>query len=295
MLFKLLCVVMLGAVVLCNCDEEAEIESYKCFENYLHFNKMMERGIRRQFPGKFKAINATDGCDVHLKNFRDKYYEEAARAIKADEDLSENVDCLIEQMRKFHVAEVSMKLLVYKHSKKLSKRKQKKALRAIDFAIEKKMETAVKLCTTQEEFGKLFDELYSSANQTDDGEEDSPQEDYCMRKYMVDKNFINSTVYKVNLNPLNIDVSGIDCDEIIENSIQESVDELKHEFDDVVKRPSKRTTKCITKTIRSFNFFEANVKVVVLGEVGITDENKIKEKAIYIESMKALYENILKC
>lgn len=157
------------------------------------------------------------------------------------------------------------------------------------------METAVKLCTTQAEFGKLFDELYASSNQTDDDEEDSPQEDYCMRKYMVDKNLINSTVYKVNLNPLNIDISGIDCDEIIESSIQESVDELKDEFDDVVKRPSKRATKCITKTIRSFHFFEANVKVVVLGEAGISDENKIKEKSIYIESMKALYENILKC
>lgn len=157
------------------------------------------------------------------------------------------------------------------------------------------MEAAVKLCTTEEEFGKLFDELYASANQTDNGEEDSPQEDYCMRKYMVDKNFISSTVYKVNLNPLNIDVSGIACDEIIENLIQESVDELKEEFEDVVKRPSKRTTKCVTKTIRSLHFFEANVKVVVLGEVGISDENKIKEKAIYIESMKALYENILKC
>lgn len=125
---------MFAAVVLCNCEEEPEIESYKCFESYLHSNKMMERGIRR----KFKAVNATDpGCDVHLENFRDKYYEEVARAMKEDEDLSGNVDCLIEQMRKFHVAEVSMKKLVYEHSKKLSKRKRKKAMRAIGSAIEK--------------------------------------------------------------------------------------------------------------------------------------------------------------
>lgn len=125
---------MFVAVALCNVEEEPEIESYKCLESYLHSNKMMERGVRR----KFKAVNATDpGCDVHLENFRDKYYEEVARAMKEDEDLSENVDCLIEQMRKFHVAEVSMKKLVYENSKKLSKRKRKKAMRAIDSAIEK--------------------------------------------------------------------------------------------------------------------------------------------------------------
>lgn len=258
--------------------------------------KMIDRGYRYKYKSSQTNLESLQ-CQSELEQFRSDFYAEMETELKSDEDLSENLECLIEQFKKFHLAEVSMKKIIYQNPKVMSKRKRKKALRAIESALEKKIETGVKLCTFEKTFGDLFDELYASANETDSREEgvDKVQEDYCMRKHIVDKGFINTTAYNVNLNPENIDVTELCCDEIIEEAIKEAVEELMGEFEDEGKRLSKRTLKCIAKTIRTQDFFETNVKLIVLGELGISEEAKDEERSHYVESIKQLYENIMKC
>lgn len=209
----------------------------------------------------------------------------------------ENADCLLEQLQKLFLAETSMKKIIYENSSRMSRRKRKKALRAINYAIEKKMETAVMLCTTEEVFGELFDALYSSANETESSEhdDDNQGEDYCHRKYVVEKNFINTTVYNVTLNPENINTSDLNCDEIIELSIEEVEDEFKSQFLTSIEWSSRRKGRCIGKTIRDHDFFERSMTVIVLGEIGISDEQKAAERSDFIKEMKDLYEAIMNC
>lgn len=271
-----------------------EKERYICFADYLKSQNMLEKSFRYKSN---KTYSEGTQCQSDLEEFRSVFYAEMETELKTDAELSEDVDCLIEQFKKLNLADYSLKKVIYELSKSMSQRKRKKAIKAIDFVLEKRTETAVKLCTFGKVFGGLFNETYASANETDSKEEgvNKTQEDYCMRKYIVDKGFINTTTYNINLNPDKVDILELNCDEIIEKAIDEAVNELKEEFESELEQPSKRAVKCITKTIRTENFFEMNLKVVVLGELGISEESQAEERSQFIEAMKMLFENILKC
>lgn len=276
---------------------DLEPTNFSCLMNYLRTEKLLDRRYR------YKATNATTdkvACNAQLEEVRNAFYTKLADGMKQDDDLSPHVDCIIERLKEFKVAEISMKQIVFENTRNLSNRKRKKAMRAFDNTIEKKMETAVKICLSDETFGDLFDTLYAASSNTTDSDSDSDEkgpeeEDYCTRKHLIDKNFINATVYNVTLNPNNIDVSNLDCDEIVKTLTNKAIEEFKEEFNEEVRQPSRRATKCISRNIRMTHFFEHNVKVVIFGEIGISDEHKAEERQKFIDNMKQLYDSILKC
>lgn len=275
---------------------DLEPTKFSCLMNYLRTEKLLDRGYR------YKATNATMdkvACNAQLEEVRNAFYTKLTDGMKQDDDLSPHVDCIIERLKEFKVAEISMKQIVFENTRNLSNRKRKKAMRAFDNTIEKKMETAVKICLSDETFGDLFDTLYAVSSNTTDSDSDSsekgPEEDYCTRKHLIDKNFINATVYNVTLNPNNIDVSNLDCDEIVETLTNQAIEEFKEEFNEEVTRPSRKATKCLSRNIRTSHFFEHNMKVVIFGEIGISEENKAEERQKFIDNMKQFYNSILKC
>lgn len=250
---------------------------------------------RKRFRG-FKAQNGNTDveCTNQIEIFQNTFYVELANELKKDADLEPNVDCLVSQLKDAKFAEFEMKKLVLTSSKKMSKRKRKKALKAIDYSLEKSMENALKLCTSVEAFGELFDELYSYKNDNET-ESEQYQEDYCLRVYIVENNFINTTVYNINVNPHNISVSELNCNELVKSSKDEVEEEFREEFVGEWNRPSKRVIKCIKKSILTGNFFENTLRVVMLGEIKIDDDLKTDERNMFIKNMRKLYEKILKC
>lgn len=271
-------------------------------EDYLKEHKMLDKGYRYKPKKDKKSENevALPGseCEPRLIAYRDIFYTELAAELSAEEELAAHAECMIEQLKSLHLAEVAMKQYVYENTRKMSKRKRKKSLKAIEYALEKKMEVAVKLCATDEVFGELFDALFVSDNSTNSSEEETSEslkEDYCTRKYMVDNGFINTTVYSVTLNPKNVDTAELDCDEIVEASKLHAMEEIQEEFEEEFERPSKRTLKCISKAMKSNHFFENSVRVAILAESKIPDEFKAAEREKFVETMKQMYDDILKC
>lgn len=280
-------------------------------EEYLAANRMLDRGFRcknRKTLEEKTPVSGSDQCELKLNEYREMFYTELTTELKADEEFITTADCIVEQAKSLHLAEVAMKRHVYENTRRMSRRKRKKSMRAIDYAIEKKMEVAVKLCTTDEVFGELFDSLYASDNSTDSSKENKVDsntseeeetsekgEDYCTRKYMIDNGFINTTVYDVKLNPENIAVTDLKCEEMVKASKLQSLNEIKEEFEDEHRRPSKKTTRCIMKAMTSSNYFENSIKVAMLGEIKISEELKAVEREKFIVAMKEMYENILKC
>lgn len=313
-------VALLSCGVYCSNESVTEIGAYNCMEEYLSANNMLDRGFRNKKRCNRKksesdkseseaAVNGTSQCETHLSEYRDLFYSELTSELKADDEFETTAECIVDQAKKLHLAEVAMKRHVYENTRKMSRRKRKKSLRAIDYAIEKKMEVAVKLCTTDEVFGELFDSLYASGsadNATESStennigsvssEEDSDAgEDYCTRKYMIDNNFINTTVYDVKLNPEKVDVANLKCENVVEALKLQSLHEIKEEFEEEGRRPSKKTNKCIVKAMNTGNYFENSIKVVMLGEMKVADDLKAEERKKFVEAMKEMYDAILKC
>lgn len=132
--------------------------------------------------------------------------------------------------------------------------------------------------------------MYASANRTENDTEKDFEQNYCTRMYVVDDNFIDTTVYKVNLNPLNIDVSGVDCDEIMKEINQK----LLNAF---IRDPTDQSmkAKCIQNVSRAMLNLQAYARVFILGEIGISDEEKTKEKQAFIEATVPMIEKLEEC
>lgn len=287
---RLLLVVFITITGCCFAEVDFEEKNlFSCFGNYLKSQKHLDREF---FVPEIS--NATD-CDARLVYFREVFYAAALDELKTDDDMKEDAECIVDQMKKLSVADVSMKKIIYEKTRKLSKRKRSKAIKAIDYAIEKKMATAVKLCTVESTFSAAFTMLYLTAQSTKNDTEEEKIEDYCIRKYMTEGNFIDSNVYKLNLNPDNIDVTAADCDKTVKDAAELVANDFKEEFEDEGTHLSKRTEKCLFKTIKENKLFEASTKVVLLGEIGISDEAVEAEKKIYIQKMSELYDGIILC
>lgn len=265
----------------------------KCLESYFGTAK---RGFSF-YRGRSPKNNITKlSCEPLIEEFSNSFYTELATEFRDDKDLVNITDCLIERLKKVKVVEISLKQASLSAKKNISKRKRKKALKALDKELKEKMELAVTLCASDEDFVELFDALFdSSANETN-SEDGTNEKHYCARQFLIDNNFTDTSAYRVNVNPLNINITNINCETINKAYIEEVEEKFKDEFEeDLDYRPSKKSTRCFSKAIRSNNYFAFSVKVVILGEIGISDEVKAKEKSYFLEKIKNLYEDILNC
>jgi len=267
-------------------------EGYDCTASYLKRNGMLEKGI----PVVFNDLPAEE-CSEKLENFKNAFYTEIKNGFDSNEDLARNSQCMVDQLKKLRVAELTMKEHIYGTLSGLTKRKQKEILKKIESSIDSKMKVAAFLCVFKESFGEMFDELIVQNSKSHSGEknvsESSLKEDYCVRKHFVDNNLIDTTLFPVILNPKSITVNDSDCSDILKTFIIETEDELVDQFADEDGKKLKR--RCIAKTVKTSRYFEVMGKVFLLTELQITPEVKDRERALFIEAMKVIVEEIMKC
>lgn len=274
-----------------------EKSSIGCMVKYLKTNKLMGSGRTTGYMNSVHSdvvINSTD-CESGIENFRSNFYETIATELREDEDTASVVDCVIAHLRKVQFAEVSMKKYVYENSERMSRRNRRKATKAIDYTLEKKLQTAMTVCVSDEIFGGLFDEIYAGANETSSDEEVNDEEEYCLKKYLVDHDFVNTSIHTINLNPKNIDTTSVDCDDVTETAVEELIQSLEEEFQDEILVVTKKTKRCIRRVVTKHGFVGNILRVGFYGEIGLTEEVRIEERNKFIESMKATYEAIISC
>lgn len=225
-----------------------------------------------------------------------------------DDDYKLQTDCIMNKLRVFKTADAFIEQVVYKDDKTMSKLKRQKASSGVIATIEQKFELAEELCAPQIMFGKWFDELYGedpikeSTNSTDsfnskESEDDIEdlQEDYCQRKYLVDKHFIDVNIYNVTVNPSNIDVTKFKCDKFWFEPAEEYIIALKDEFVTALDSPSSTSIRCFSNTIRNGFYAETLLKVWMLSEIQITKKQLELERNSFISFMTNLYADVIKC
>lgn len=279
-------------VALSNADRLAEAGGFICVVNYLRSQKLLD--LRVGYTSKENNIlTRRTECDSKITKFINDFNTKSKKTYEDEKNSDSSVNCVIEYMKRYRVAEVSLKRLAYEYNTNLSRRKRQKALKDIDYEILKKTSTAEIICISDEYFGKIFDDLYGDASDLVPAE-DLEDKDWCLRKHM--KEFNDTTVYD-RVNPLNINITALNCEEIIKNFTNADIlNVLKAEFgDDMMKIPSKHIKKCMINVLRINNLMESNVRTQLLFEFKISDEKKSEEREKFIEESKQLYVKMFRC
>jgi hypothetical protein len=112
---------------------------------------------------------------------------------------------------------------------------------------------------------------------------------YCIRKGMIEENWIDGTAYDVPLNPYNVDVTGFSCDEIF----AKFKDDVENGIGKIFARDFGLTSPVaeqrIAEVMKEEKFGQNFSKMIILGKIYLSDEEKVIEKATYVEYMNNFY------
>jgi hypothetical protein len=202
-------------------------------------------------------------------NFRQKPYAECAlKEIKG-----ENYENLLLKASAIDMKGVGLKF--WKLSKKNSRVKdlQEKAQEIVDSAVIK--------CKGQIDYGAFFDSFYEQKR----GDQFNDNFDYCMRKYLVDRNVFSPNQYNFKVNPKNIRTDGINCDEIMKTALEQ----LK------AQTTSAGTPSCIANTFIDKGYLDLILKIQLLSKLNLTPQEKQTEKQIFVTQMINMTHSIRNC
>lgn len=270
---------------------------YDCTLSYLKVNEKLSS---EKFINYEPEVAENFDCDLYVEGLREEFYVQVKPLFEKDNDFSNKSDCIIEKLRIFNLGDAYLEKYVYINDKSMSSLKQQKALSDVAAMVEQKIELAEELCLPEKMFGDWFDESYGedpSENVTESEEDDVAdlQEEYCQRKHLVDTQFIDTKKYDVTLNPKNVKVANLNCDQIWTETTQEYMIGLKDEFVSGLDSSSSKEIRCFMDTIKRGKYAETLMKLWVLGEIRITENQKIAERAGFISFLTNLYGDILKC
>ena len=269
-------------------DDKHGKDKLKCIENYLKSRQLLDADFQTKLP---ESDGSAIECDAYVLHFNKEFYDNLKAAFDNSLETADASQCIIDNLKKSQLVELSMKLAVYEVAK-LSPKERQKAIKAIEYPIVKRLNNADIVCRSAKIFGEMFDQMYNAEKE---GNDDEKLDDYCIRKHLIDNNFIDSTIYTVNLKPSHVDITGVDCVERVQNSKADLLDAFKEAFEDETAKSLKRQQKCLTKASNSFHHLENMAKVLLLGEVKISPERYVIEKQLFIDSLKNMYEIAAEC
>lgn len=268
---------------------------YDCAVNYLRTDDSLDKHFKY-------TPNVTDDsdCDVMIALIYDKIHAYLKALFDEDKDFADRSDCIVEKLKTFNVGDVYIEKFVYNQDRTMSKLRRQRAVSDAIAIIELKLELAEEICVPEKLFSDWFDELYgentaeSNSTEVEDDIGDL-QEDYCQRRLMIEKKFIDLSVYNVTVNPSNISTEGLNCQKHWLETAEEYGSGLKDEIVIGLDDPSKKETRCIAEKIRNGNYTEQLLKVWMLSEVKLSEPQKTFERTNFIDYMKKLYADLMTC
>lgn len=234
---------------------------------------------------EFKTTKTIDSstCEEVINESNNKAYDTLDSTIR--EPLKDYIDektmtCFMAAMKSIHLAEEDMKQFVLLNSGTLTDEEMKKNLKKITHLANGLMKT----CRSEDYMAKkLVKDLFRQAAGIKDKTEEVLIFDYCKRKFVVDNHLVDTNTYTVKLNPTNLDVSKVNCEDVIKR------------YDNLLKSNeyADEYEKCFHMRMLGPLNRNAVWKIFVMSELEITDEQKKIETVILAESFKQL--NISEC
>lgn len=149
--------------------------------------------------------------------------------------------------------------------------------------------SSVAICRQIDEFGMEFDKLFSSAKNL------TTREDYCIKKYLIKNNLIDIYHYDIDPNPHKLNVTGLNCEELIRKSNEEIYDQLSFIYLSNPNLSNDEKVECAIEKFREAEYFDLMMKITALTTLNITLEQKSQERENFVDIFSNITSNIATC
>jgi len=137
-------------------------------------------------------------------------------------------------------------------------------------------------CKGHREFGDLFNNIFEGTvkwNRTG-------EQQYCIRRVLVEKQLLNENIYNFRDNPKNVRTENLDCQEIVTKVTDGLYDEVAS---------SRKISGCALDAFRKNNYADYILKTEVLSRLSLLAADKSKERQNFINVLVDITYEANKC
>lgn len=180
-----------------------------CFIRHLKENNLIQKDFE-EFPSR-NDFNLTD-CENFVTVVENFYYERIRNGSTFDVEIPDVQEliidqgkCIEKQLRNDSYGDLILKSLIYDALKPLNDELTMQRNQTVK-KLQEVLQSSISACT----FTALY-ETYISIRRNN----------YCARKYVVDNDVLGLRNFNLTLNPFHIDISGVNCTELIQKMIED--------------------------------------------------------------------------
>lgn len=291
---KRLLVLVFCVVPLINGRSTGGRETDTCIADYLK-----SKGLVGDEFGSAKPLNPL--CSVIVEVTKTNILDSVKREIMNDKDMQKESECVMESLKNSDFGNSLLLIYVYETSDNLASEEMQKKLNLAKSQVTHATFNSFMSCQAEKKFTQVFDDLVNGDNSSE--EETDEQEDYCIRKHIIDNNLINKNHLKLQLNPKNIDTAGVDCNVLYQKALKDAEDELvKALLDDDSSEESTGNTKidpsavsCVLNAVRKGNFIDQMLHFDYIREYDLTSAKKEELRLEFVNVMTRLAKESSEC
>lgn len=227
----------------------------KCLLTYLKEDGLIEQS---SFP-----LAPYSGNKAVCKKFIDGQTQKIMNEVKStfDEGMSAvEIKCVLTDLEEQFYADYALKDVVYNSFPGMVRSERMDMIEANQKKYEGMLEKVLRRCGDENLFNNNF--IKNSFKSV------TPQTMYCLRRYIIEKDLINTRKIKVYLNPTRINLKGIKCSELNAVQFQRVEDEFKGIFSDNF---SEEKVQCMIEKFKENKFGNIIVAIKLLKDFNITD------------------------
>lgn len=240
-------------------------------------NEYVLESVDSTFPGTEAE------CESFIRIKLDEFNEKILENMQEDENARQHVDCFraaseseeyeITALRYLAVGMIDVGWKFWRSSAKEERYEQLKQ------EIDKLGTQILEKCAAAEFFGRHFDTAMEKRPSLEKGENE-----YCIRRYLIDQYLIDAFAYNLIINPKNITMENYNCEEIMRSILEPAYENLK-----------KDETECSLKILKENNYYDQLLKLELLSKLTMTAHERRTERQKFVDAMFEITQKARDC
>lgn len=283
---KLIIIFVIFGVV--SCVEKEEVipmdTTLNCYIDHLKKISFMDvRSLQSNV-----TMDQFELCEMILETAREKIYMELYDEFSKNENLNESAICIVQNLKNSHWSDLEIQEEIYELYEVFTKDEKHEKIQALRSRQHKLSNDAIVACMAEHEFGELFDNIFNQ------NEADDQAHKYCQLKYVFDKKIVDSSYFPIDWDTKFMKLNESFCEILNSQRFAEAEFELKqHLIKDIGENEAE--ADCLINTYHSQNYFNKTLAIEILNELKVNEEQKLKERRKFIDSMIEITNSLALC
>lgn len=269
----------------------APIDGKSCIITYLRNKELINEkyGV---------AEEITSSCSNFIKSTEMTTLLEVKKKLDEREELRNSTECIVDILKEVNFVDYAFKaqILSVENEQVTESERTEELTKAMQKLIELSGNAIID-CHFSDQFVAIFDSIMNDESEED--EELSDEEDYCVRKHIIENELIDATKYKLDVNPKNLDTSSIDCDKLYNNLVIKIKDQMVAGMKEMDVDDSSSTNisdECVLNIVDSYDYVNKLEYFDYLKEFELSLHDIELEKEKFVNLMKEMTKMVMnKC